>query len=265
MKLGELPPAHVQKLHATMQAQGRARNTVQRAHRVLHNALNRALAWGYIQRNVCTVVHPPTPERNKLRTLTPEQVKALLSAARGGRWDALLSLAIATGMRKGELLGLKWEDVDLETGVLRVQRQLGRDGIFSEPKTRLARRGIHLPRSTVAVLREHGLRQVEEKRSVGADWVAAGLVFCTHQGKPLQARNVVREFKNLLGRTGLPEIRFHDLRHTAATLMLLQGVPAKVVQGRLGHSQISLTMDTYSHLLPSMDREAAESLDLLLR
>lgn len=264
VKLGDLQPAHVQKLHATMQAQGRARNTVQRAHRVLHNALNRALAWGYIQRNVCTVVHPPTPERNKLRTLTPEQVKALLSETRGGRWDALVTLAIATGMRKGELLGLNWADVDLERGVLRVQRQLDRDGRLSEPKTHTARRGIHLPPSTVAVLREHRLHQNEQRLLLGPEWVDEGLVFCTHQGRPLDPRNVNREYKMLPRRAGLPDVRFHDLRHTAATLMLLQGAPVKVVQGRLGHSQISLTLDTYSHVLPSMDREVADKLDALL-
>ncbi|MDP9350038.1 MAG: site-specific integrase, partial [Chloroflexota bacterium] len=255
----------IQKLHADLQKQDKSRSTVERVHRVLHNALNQALAWGYIHRNVASVVHPPTPQAHKLRTLTPEQVRRLLDTARGTRWEALLMLAIATGMRQGELLGLKWEDIDFEMGTLRVQRQLAKGRVFTEPKTRTARRAINLPRTTVAVLQAHRQRQRQERQSVGTDWADQDLVFCTHQGTPLNARNVIRDFKILLERARLPDIRFHDLRHTAATLMLLQGVAAKVVQGRLGHSQISLTLDTYSHLLPTMDREAANALDELLR
>lgn len=265
LKLGALQPSHVQGLHAQMQERGLSRNTVQRAHRVLHNALNRAVQWGYLPRNVADVVHPPTPKRTELNTLDVAQVKRLLDTAKGRRWEALLALAVATSLREGELLGLKWCDIDFEIGTLQVQRQLGiTSRKLVEPKTDSTRRSMHLPAYAVTALREHRIRQNETRLIKGREWQNNDLIFPTHSGKPLMARNMVREFKNLLKKADLPDIRFHDLRHTAATLMLLQGIPVKVVQERLGHSQISLTLGTYSHVLPSMDKDAAAKMDQLL-
>lgn len=265
LRLSALQPGHVQKLHAEMQARGLSRNTVQRTHRVLHNALNRAVQWGYLPRNVATVVHPPTPKRGDLNMLDVPQVKTLLETAIGTRWEALIAVAVGTSLREGELLGLKWEDIDFDAGILRVQRQLAtRTRRFVEPKTDSTRRGIHLPEYALVALSEHRLRQNRARLADASRWEDHGLVFATHAGRPLGARNVVREFKRLLKKGDLPDIRFHDLRHTAATLMLLQGVPIKVVQERLGHSQVGLTLNTYSHVLPSMDKEAASRLDALL-
>lgn len=266
IRLGSLQPGHIQKLHADMQERNLSRNTVQRAHRVLHNALNRAVEWGYVPRNVASVVHPPTPKRTELNILDANQARKLLDTAKGTRWEALIALAVATSLREGELLGLKWSDVDLESGTLRVQRQLGIIGKrLVEPKTNSTRRSMHLPAYALAALRTHRIRQNEARLMLRSDWEDNDLIFSTHAGRPLMARNVVREFKNLLKKADLPDIRFHDLRHTAATLMLLQGVPVKVVQERLGHSQISLTLGTYAHVLPSMDKDAADKLDQLLR
>lgn len=264
VKLAKLEPAYVQKLHAEMQAKGLSRNTVQRAHRVLHNALNRAVEWGYIPRNVATVVHPPTPEKGDMRVLDVRQSERLFEAARGTRWEALITLAIATSLRESELLGLKWADLDLERGKLTVQRKLSSlTRQLEDPKTPGTRRSMRLPTYATRALLAHRASQNEARLIKGGDYQDNGLVFATYDGKPLIARNVTREFKKLLERAGLPDVRFYDLRHTAATLMLLQGIPARVVQERLGHSQISLTLGTYSHVLPSMDDDAAARMDAL--
>jgi integrase len=196
-----------------------------------------------------------------MRVLAPEQVNVLLTAALEDRFHALYVLAVTTGLRQGELLGLQWEDVDLASAVLHIRRALqevaGRLWL-DEPKTAKARRTVDLPAVAVAALREHGDRMLAEAH-------LREFVFCDSQGGPVRKSNLIRRsFLPLLKRAGLPRIRFHDLRHTAATLLLLQGVHPKVVQERLGHSQISITLDTYSHVLPSMGREAAAKLDALL-
>ncbi len=167
-------------------------------------------------------------------------------------------------MRIGEALGLKWGGVDLAAGAIRVQRQLGQDGTFSEPKSAKGRRTIDLPTSCVAVLKEHKRQQNGARLLVGPDWQHHDLVFCTHAGRPLSQRNVLRAFKILLRRGGLPDVPFHPLRHTHATLLLAQSVHPKVVQERLGHATIAMTLDIYSAYIPSMGRVAADKLDALL-
>jgi len=191
-------------------------------------------------------------------------VEALLATARGTRWEALLTLAVATGARQGELLGMRWSDLNLTTGVAVVHRQLGRDGSFAEVKSGAGRRVIDLPASTVAVLHDHQRRQHEERSLAESEWEPSDLLFCTNSGRPLNWRNVVRGFKQLLAKAGIRDVRFHDLRHTSATLLLKQGVHMKVVQERLGHASIDITMDRYSHLLDRMGREAAQRLDVML-
>jgi integrase len=193
-----------------------------------------------------------------MQVLTPEQVKSLLEAATMDRFHALYVLAVATGLRQGELLGLRWEDVDFGGAMLRVRFALHElDGHLSldEPKTAKSKRPVDLPEVAVTALREHRERMLSEGHP-------HGLVFCDTDGGPVRRPNLIRRsFLPLLKTAGLPRIRFHDLRHTAATLLLLQGVHPKVVQERLGHSQISVTLDTYSHVLPSMGKEAAARLD----
>lgn len=285
-KLTALQPSHVQNLYADLLEQGRrtgggplSTKTVRNVHGCLHSALEQAVKWGLVPRNVAGLVDPPRVRRKEIQALDNGQVRSLLAAADGTRWEALLTLAIATGMRQGELLGLKWSDVDLDTRALQVRRQLGRDGTFAEPKTSKARRKVELPSYAVAALREHRARQNELRLKWGVEWDGQGLVFCTlagYRGKkaepdsgtrpggPLQARNVAREFHKLLERAQLPAMPFHALRRTAATLLLQKGVHPKIVQERLGHSNIAMTLDTYSHVMPSMDRGAADLLDELL-
>ncbi len=264
LKITQLQPGHLQKLYASMLECGLSPKTVRNVHGCLHAALEQAVKWNLVPRNVAAIAEPPRSRRHEIETLTTEQVKTLFQAIQGNRWEALLTLAVATAMRQSELLGLRWSDVDLDTARVHVRRQLDRDGTFSEPKTAKGRRTIDLPTSIVAVMRQHRTRQLEERLLMGSDWEDNHLVFCTHAGRPLGHRNVIREYTKLLQSAGIPHVQFHALRHTGATLLLLQGVNPKVVQERLGHSQISVTLDIYSHVVPSLGREAADRLDLLL-
>jgi len=264
MKLTQIQPNHVQQLYGQLTASGLAPQSVRNVHAVLRRALGQAVDWNLVPRNVAALAKPPRVARREVEVLSPDEVRTLIAAVRGDRWEALIATALATGMRQGELLGLKWADVDLTRRVLHVQRQLQRDGTFEEPKTTKGRRTIDLPASCVAILKEHRRQQTEERLLVGPEWQHDDLIFCTHQGKPLSQRNVLRAYKLVLSRASLPDVSFHALRHTAATLLLLQGVHPKVVQERLGHSNISMTLDIYSHLIPSMGRAAADQLDALL-
>lgn len=172
-------------------------------------------------------------------------------------------------MRQGEILGLKWADLDWKTGKLHVQRQIqrmtGKGLVFTEPKSAAGRRVVAVSKSTLNILEEHSNLQQHEKILAGDHWVETDLIFSSTIGTPLDHRNLYREFKETLKKAGLPNIRFHDLRHTAASLMLQQGIHPKVVQERLGHSDITLTLNTYSHVLPSMQEDAAEKMDEVLK
>lgn len=264
LKLAQLQPAHVQRLCSTLLEEGLSPKTVRIAHGVLHCALAQAVSWNLISRNVASLAKAPRVKRKEIEALDEVQARLLLSGAKGTRWEALMAVALVTGMRQGELLGLQWPDIDLDRGVVRVQRQLGRDGILAELKNDRHRRSIDVPPHTVAALREHKRRQTEERLLLGPEYTYQELVFCTHRGKPFAHRNVSREYKRLLERLGLPDVSFHALRHTNATLLLLQGVHPKLVQERLGHSTISMTLDIYSHVLPRLGREAADKLEALL-
>jgi integrase len=201
--------------------------------------------------------------------LNESLVSQLLVAANGHRWEALYHLAIVTGMHQMELLGLRWTDLDFLHQTLIVERQLQRpDGgatvKFSSPKTRYGKRAIALGGKTIEVLRAHLLRQQAEKTAAGDKWVENGLIFTNSLGGPINARNLLRNFKQLLKAAGLPDIRFYDLRHTAASLMLNHNIPVIVVSRRLGHARPSITLDVYGHLIPSLQAEAAQKIDELI-
>jgi len=264
LKLTRLQPAHLQEMYTRMLSKGHAPKTVRNVHGVIHRALSQALTWNLVSRNVADAVQPPRPKRQEMKVLNPDQVRTLLSTSKGTMWGTFLHLALSTGMRLGELRGLQWRDVNLDRGDLHVRRQYGVDRRFSEPKTGKGRRRIALPTSVVESLQEHKRLQAQDRELIGSDYVDQDLVFATPLGRPLPYSTVQGNHKRLLAQAGLPDVRFHDLRHTAATLLLLEGVHPKVVQERMGHSQIAMTLDTYSHLLPSMDREAADRLDKLL-
>ncbi|GCE18578.1 tyrosine-type recombinase/integrase [Dictyobacter kobayashii] len=269
VRLQKLKPQQLQMLYNQKLADGYAPQTVRHIHRVLHKALNDAMRWQLVVRNVCDAVRPPRVPKKEMRTLSGEQAQQFLEAAKGDPLEALYVLALTTGMRQGELLGLKWEDIDLAIGLLQVKRTItrlvGKGFTVSEPKTTKSRRRIHLTRLAIEALKQHRIHQREAKLAAGATWNEQGWIFCSAIGGPIEVSNMIRRsFRPILVKANLPIIRFHDLRHSAASLLLILGVHAKVVQELLGHSQISVTLDTYSHVLPSLQEEAVNRLDTLL-
>jgi len=267
IKLKDLNPRQIQALYSKKMESGTSARTVILIHAVLRRALNHALRLGMIGRNPALAVIRPKFKRKEMKTLSDSQVRTLLSFAEGDRFEVLFWLAVTTGLRQGELLGLKWSDVDWINRRLRIQRQLQRLSgglVFSEPKSAAGRRVIALGVTTVEKLRKHQDIQFGESRMAGSSWKENDMIFPSSTGTPMDPSNLYHNFKKLLIKAELPDVRFHDLRHTAATLMLQQGVHPKVVQERLGHSDISMTLNTYSHVLPVMQDEAAEKLDELL-
>ena len=226
--------------------------------------LTQAVSDGLLPRNAADVKAPrPAPE--EMRPLSEEEANRLLEMACGERFEALYVLAIGTGLRRGELLGLRWDDVDLERSTLRVGRALVREGgrhTIGETKTRRGRRQINLTPRMVNALKTHRKNQLEEKMKLAGLYKDHGLIFATGVGTPVNPENLVkRSFKPLLKKSGLPEIRFHDLRHTCATIYLGRSIHPKFVQELLGHATIAMTLDTYSHYLPSMGDQAAAAME----
>ncbi len=269
IKIKALTPAHIQGMYRSKLDSGLSPRTVQLIHTTLKKALKQAVRWGLVPRNVAEAVEAPKPAKNtkkEMHPLTSEQARVLLEAAGGNRLEALYVLAITTGLRLGELLGLRWQDVDLESGTLSVRQQLVRtksDGLcFTTPKSAKGRRNVKLTSKAMHTLEDHRDRQLEQKQRLSDLWKDTGLVFTSQVGTPLDPSNLTyHTFQPFLKRAGLPKIRFHDLRHTCATLLLGQNVNPKVVQEMLGHANISETMDTYSHVLPSMQETAVSGIE----
>jgi integrase len=268
VKLASLNAAHLQGFYSSKLEQGLSPRSVQYMHAVMRRALKQALRWGLVPRNVSEAVDPPRPHKKEIRPLSRDEARRLLEAARGDRLEALYVLAVHCGLRQGELLGLRWEDVDLDAATLRVRRSLNtaREGPrFIPPKTARGRRTVKLNRPAVEALRRHHHRQFEESTVLADQWQDYGLVFATTAGTPISSRNLTgRSFKPLLKQAGLPDIRFHDLRHTCATLLLGSGVHPKLVQELMGHATIAITMDTYSHVLPGMGDQTANAMETVL-
>jgi integrase len=268
IKLKDLNPAQIRWFYRDRLDSGLSPATVHKQHVVLHKALKAAVADGLIPRNAAAGLKLPRITREEIAPLTEEESRRLLETVRGARLEALYVLALSTGMRLGELLALKWEDVDLEGGRLRVRRTLthaGKAFVLGEPKTKNSRRTIRLTKGANSALKAHLSRQFEEMERMGSLYQPGGLIFATEGGtivNPSNLRN--RSFKPLLKRAGLPPIRFHDLRHTCATLLLSKSVNPKVVSEMLGHASISITLDIYSHLLPDMQEKAVEALEEML-
>lgn len=265
-KLAKVDAVHIQALLRSKLDEGLSPATVRYTYAVLRRALKQAKRWRLVDHNAAEDVDPPRLVKRETKVLSPKQVRALLKAARGDRFEALYVLAVTVGLRQGELLGLSWDDVDLDTGRLRIHRQLQRlrDGSglkFVTPKSGKGRT-VQLVPSAIKALRSHRRRQAEEKLRAGSLYPDHNLVFVTTIGTPLDAQNIVnRSFKPLLRDAGLPSIRFHDLRHTCATLLLAKCVPHKFVQALLGHASIGITMDLYSHWAPAMGDWAATAME----
>jgi integrase len=268
VQLAQLCPAHLQRLYGARLAVGLSPTTVAHLHTVLHRAFGQAVRWGLLPRNVSDLVDAPRTVRHEMQTLDADQAKAFLAELASDRLHALFVLAITTGMRQGELFGLQWRSVDLVAGTIGVRASLSRatgTAVVSETKTDRSRRQIALTPLAIKALTRHRVAQAKERLLVGGAWDDNDLVFCNEIGRPLHPSNVThRTFRPALLRAGCPQIRFHDLRHTCATLLLGKGVHPKVVAEMLGHSQIAVTLDTYSHVTPSMQQAAVTALEGLL-
>jgi integrase len=267
-QLGELTPAIIQKFMSD-KLNGDpplAPRTVLYTRAVLRRALGQAVRWGMLPRNPAELVDPPRVARSEIKPLSAEEAQALLEAVKGHRLEAFYSVAVGLGLRRGEALGLMWEDIDFEAGTLRVVRGLQRLDHklqLTEVKTETSRRTIKLPRFCVTALRAHRARQLRDRAKAGESWQNTGLVFTTGVGTPHDPRNVDRHFKQTLKAAGLPEIRLHDLRHSAASLLLAQGVPVKMVSEILGHSGSRITLDVYGHIFDQTRQQAADQMDRL--
>lgn len=263
ISLARLGIADIERYLVSAGASGLSPRTVHHHHAVLRRALGDAERWGLVTRNAAKLVRGPRVPHVAVSPLTPEEAQQFLETTKGDRLHGLWSLALATGMRQGELLGLAWEDVDLESARVHVRLALqwidGKPELV-EPKTKSSRRSIPLSQLAVDALRRHKARQAKERLALGDRWQDRGFVFAASKGLPLQSSVVVHSFHHSLEAAGLRRVRFHDLRHTAATLMLLAGVPLRVVMEILGHSSISITANTYAHVLPSLSVDAAERL-----
>lgn len=270
LQLAKLPPEHVQAMLNSLLARGGeggkplSPRTVQYVRAVLRHALNQALRWGYVSRNVAMLVEVPRVEKRSATLLNPEQGQRLLAAVAGHRLEALYHVALLMGLREGEVLGVRWIDIDFTAHTLRVEQTvqcLNGKITLARPKTTSSKRVLPLPNKVERVLARHAERQEEERQH--DDWEDYGLVFPSERGTPLEPRNLVRHFKGVLQRAGLPDVRFHDLRHSCATMLIAQGVHPRTVMEILGHSQISVTMNTYGHVMPETQRAAAAALDRL--
>lgn len=266
--LTKLRPLHIQEVYTQVLQKGLSAQTALHCHRVFREALQHALKWQLIPRNPADSVQPPRPQRYEIPALGPDEVKRLLAVADETPYGAVIYLALMTGLRQGELLGLRWQDVDVEASVLHVRQTcqwLPREGfIFRQPKTHRGTRPVALSRATVERLRQHRLEQLEERLGVGPAYQDNGLVFTNTLGAPIHPTNLRKVWLQIIDRTGLGRLRFHDLRHAHASLLLQQGIHPKIVSERLGHSTVGITLDIYSHVVPSLQVEAANRLDELL-
>ncbi len=272
VKLVRLTTLAVQDFYQGVQAKGIAPEGVRAVHKVLHGALKQAVAWQIIPRNPADGVSLPRPVRRELTVWDASQAASFQSAVDGDpTWGAFFRLAIHTGMRRGELLALRWADVDLDRGVVTVRRTMtededGRPVMGTAAKTNAARRPIALAASCVDALRRHRAKQAERRLLLGPAWNASGgdVIFDRGDGAPLHPDSIKNALDRLAKQAGVPRIRVHDLRHTMATLGLTEGLHPKIVQERLGHSSIAMTLDRYSHVSTELQRDGADRLDAAL-
>ncbi|MCZ6873511.1 MAG: site-specific integrase [bacterium] len=272
--LRDLPPEHVQRFYNERKKLGLSARTVRYLHTVLHGALTQAEKNQLVARNVSKLTERPPEERKDMHTYTMDQVaEQLLPAIKDERLFAVILLAFMTGLRRGELLALRWRDIDLEKDILRVRQTLVRAKdheigksrlIFQEPKTQKSRRTIPIPDQCITALKRYKVQQAQEKLLLGQAYEDHGLVFCQPDGKPIDPRNFARYFDKLIKQAGLPKISPHDARHTFATLMMELGESPKTVQEMLGHSRVAITLDIYSHVSLELEKKAAARLNAAL-
>jgi integrase len=285
-RLGHLPlqqlgPEHLNRAYAELLEGGRldgsgglSARSVRYLHTIVHRSLRDAVRWGKVTRNVADAADPPKGKAGKeMQVWSAAELATFLGQLQGDKLETAILLGATTGMRRGEVLGLRWSDVDLDAGRLAVRQTLSAPRnpdtgqhvpVFEQPKTKRSKRSVPLPAQTVAALQAHRKEQARERLLVGAGWQDHGLVFAEPDGQPIHPDRFRKRFEIRVRRSGLPPIRFHDLRHTYATLALQAGVHAKVVSEILGHASIGITLDTYSHAVPGLQEQAAETVAALV-
>ncbi len=266
-RLEKLNPLHVKAMLDAKLADGLSPKTVQLIRALLVTALRQAEEWGLVGRNVARLVPGPKMRRREVEPLSGEDSAKLLRHVRGHEHEALFTLALSLGMRQGEVLGLRWEDVELDEAALSVRRTLHKiEGRYElrDPKTEKSRRGLLLPTFVLASLKRHRVEQLERRMRAGGDENEWDLVFTDHAGRPLHGPTVTRRLQALMKQRKMRRIRFHDLRHSCASLLLSQGVPLTSIQDVLGHANFYITRDTYSHIGTELKREAADAMQKAL-
>lgn len=267
VQLQKLTPQHIQKFLKDRLASGLTPVSVRYLHALLRRSLALAVKWSLLSKNPAALVDSIKGQPIEVKPLSIDEAKQLLATIKGNRLEALYVTALTLGLRPGEALGLTWADVDLDAGLLKVEGSLQRvEGRLQRlgTKTAKSRRTLPLPQIVVAALMEHRVRQSEERRQAGDAWVDSGMVFTSQLGTALDPRRVNRKFDRQLELAGLRHIRFHDLRHTAATLMLASGVPVKTVSEILGHASANMTLNVYAHVVGNMKQDAVDNMDRLL-
>lgn len=269
LDLDEVSPLHLQSLYASLMNERVppiGAGTVLNLHLVLTQAFGQAVRWGLLDRSPAAGAQPPRARRPEPAVVDAALAQKILEAVRGDPLELPVAIAIATGMRRGEILGLRWQDLDENFTVVHVRRTLQSTEptvVFEEPKTRRSRRAVAVPEFLGPYLARQLEEQGHRRTALGPSWHGDNLVVDRRDGRPVNPVTFSSAWPKFLRRAGLPHVRFHDLRHGHATLMLTQGVHPKVVSERLGHSSIGITLDTYSHVLPGMQAEAARAFDSL--
>jgi integrase len=273
--LQKLKPAHVQQWHTTLLRQGGRKGrplsarTVGHAHRVLHRSLQRAVEGETLSRNVASAVRPPKIEAREIQMLAADQINGVLSEIEDHPLYPIVVVALATGMRRGELLALRWEDVDLDAAMVKVERSLEESdqGLrFKAPKTKHGRRAIPMPQMAVEVLRAYKLRQLEQRMTLGQGRPEpSALVFCTVEGEPLSPDDLSRDWWRLTITRPLPRVSFHSLRHSHASALIASGLDVLTISRRLGHGSPVVTLGVYGHMFRDTGREAADAIEAVLK
>jgi len=267
IQLSKLTTMKIQKFINNLSEQGLASATVKKIFEIIKNSLEHAVDFELVMKNAARKVKLPKMDRKEIEVWSENEINKFLNTAEGDPFYMVFHLALTTGMRQGEILGLRWKDVDLDKGKLSIKQTLSHDGKFfiSGAKTKASLRTIPLPEATIKRLITTQILIKEQKEKFGIIYEDHDLVVCTQHGTPINPANVRRSFNRLIELANVPKIRFHDLRHTHATLLLSKGVPPKVVAERLGHSNIKITLDTYSHVLPTMQEDVIRKIDEIIK
>jgi integrase len=266
-RLSDVRPRHVDAFLSSLRDKGLSESTVRTVYVVLRTVLDGAVRDHLLAENPAHRVKRPTVNRKEARHIDPDEVRRLLDAASSSRFHGALALIAATGLRRGEALGLEWDDIDDPKQVIRVRRTLGRVGgglTATPPKTRNSRRDIPITPAVAAIIRTQRAAQAAERLKAGSQWAGSKYVFTTELGAPIDPRNLLRALTNAARTAGIEDVGLHTLRHSAATMMLNAGVPLHVVSRILGHSSVSITGDIYGHVNDSSQREAMASLSTVL-